>query len=448
MAAIPELVGVGGPTLDSVKLLSRQPSFRVLRRWVLGILVLVLGALLLPWQQNVQAGGEVTALLPTDRPQEAYATVGGRIVEWYVQEGASVRAGDPIVALAEVKESYLDPRATERAGEQLRAKSAAVAGKRAKAAALAAQRVALDSAWVVARQKAENRVLQLTASLRAAQLEDSIARVQATRAEALFGEGLRSRAELETARQRAQRAAALALEVEAGLATARVERAGVEADYSEKAAKIDGDRSATLAEVSEGEAEVAKLATGAENLERRRDLLVVRAPRAGIVVRALRGGIGEIVKDGEPVASVQPAAPALAVALQVNARDVPLLRVGDQVRLEFAGWPALQFSGWPSVAVGTFGGRVAVVDQFASMDGTYRVLVEEDAADEPWPKELRLGSGARGWALLRNVTVGFELWRLMNGFPPAKSSPPMTEAGTAASSPSKGGASPAKGGKP
>jgi hypothetical protein len=30
-----------------------------------------------------------------------------------------------------------------------------------------------------------------------------------------------------------------------------------------------------------------------------------------------------------------------------------------------------------------------------------------------------MGSGARGWALLREVRVGFELWRLLNGFPPA-----------------------------
>lgn len=424
MAALPDLTGGNAPSLDSVKLLSRQPSFRTLRRWVGGIFALLVLILFLPWQQNVQAGGEVTALRPDERPQQAFATVGGRIVQWYVAEGEVVKAGDPIIALAEVKEAYLDPRAYDRAVTQVQQKRAAVVGKQAKADALARQRVALDSAWIFARQKAENRIAQLTASLRAAQLEDSIASVQATRAAALFAEGLRSRAELETARQRAQRAEALALEVAATLATARADRAGVEADYAEKIAKVDGDRSSTLAEVAEGEADVAKLSTGRDNLEERRGLLVVRAPRDGIVVRAIRAGIGEIVKDGEPVVSVQPAAPALAVALNVNARDVPLLQTGDKVRLEFAGWPAVQFSGWPSVAVGTFGGKVAVVDQFAQPDGMYRVLVEADPEDEAWPRELRLGSGARGWALLRNVTVGFELWRLMNGFPPAQSAPP------------------------
>jgi len=435
MAALPQLTGDRAPGLDSVKLLSRQPSFRMLGRWMFGILLVLVAILFLPWQQNVQAAGEVTALRPDERPQQAFATVGGRIVEWYVAEGTMVQAGDPILALAEVKESYLDPRAFERMTTQVEAKRSAVAGKRAKADALARQRVALDSAWVFARQRADNRIAQLTASLQAAQLEDSIATIQATRAAALFDEGLRSRAELETARQRAQRATALALEVRAGLATARADRAGVDADYAEKIAKVDGDRSATLAEVSEGEADLAKLATGRDNLEERQGLLVVRAPREGIVVRALRAGIGEIVKDGEAVASVQPREPALAVALQVSARDVPLLQPGDKVRIEFAGWPAVQFSGWPSVAVGTFGGQVVVVDQFAQPDGSYRVLVEADSTDEAWPRELRLGSGARGWALLRNVSVGFELWRLMNGFPPAQAAAPPAGGGGAKDTP-------------
>ena len=421
MATQPDLQFEADPSLDSVRLLGSQPSFRTLGRWLLTILSLLIVILVLPWQQSVQGMGEVTALRPDERPQQAVAAVGGRIVTWHVAEGDTVRVGDPIVALAEVNEAYLDPRSLERAGAQVESKRAAVVGKRAKADALGRQRDALDSAWRFAREKGDNRVTQLVASLTAARLEDSLATVQAARAASLFADGLRSRVELEQARQRAQRASALAQEVEAGLGTARAERAGVDADYAERIAKVDGDRASTLAEVAEGEADVAKLSNGRDNLEQRRDLLVVRAPRDGILVRALRAGTGEIVKDGEAIATVQPASPALAVAVHVRARDVPLMAPGDLVRLEFAGWPAVQFSGWPSVAVGTFGGRVVVIDQFAATDGTYRVLVEADPRDDPWPRALRLGSGARGWALLRRVSVGFEIWRLVNGFPPTAS---------------------------
>lgn len=419
MADVINLLDHDDSTLESVKLLSRQPSFTTLRRWVLGVALTMVAIAFLPWRQNIQGAGEVTALAPADRPQDAVATVGGRIAEWFVQEGATVRRGDPILALNEVKETLLDPQALERLDEQVTAKRTALREKRGKAAALAAQAEALDSAWRYARIRADNRIEQLTAGFAAAQLEDSIATVQAERVAALFGDGLRSRTELETARQRAQRASAAAVEARAALATARADRAGVDANYTEQIAKVTGDRRATLAEVANGEAEVAKLETERANLSERRELLVVRAPRDGVVVRALRAGIGEIVNDGEPVATVQPALPTLAVALEVPARDIPLLDVGDPVRLEFAGWPAMQFSGWPSVAVGTFGGRVAVIDQVAGRTGNYRVLVQPDPQDEAWPRELLMGSGARGWALLERVPVWFEVWRLLNGFPPS-----------------------------
>lgn len=435
MADSTDLLDRGDSSLQSVKLLARQPSFRVLGSWMLGVLVVVFVVAFLPWQQNVAGAGEVTALAPEDRPQEAVAAVGGRISEWYVQEGDSVKVGDPIMALAEVKEAYLDPLTLDRLGEQVQAKRQSVVEKRAKAAALADQGIALDSLRTLMRIRADNRIQQITATLAAARLEDSIATVQAERLQALERDGLRSRADLELARQRQQRASALAIEQGAALLTARAERSAVEADYAEKIAKVESERRATLAEVADGMAEIAKMATGEANISERQGLLVVRAPRDGIVVRALRAGIGEVVKDGEAVATVQAAAPMMAVALQVNARDVPLIRIGDEVRLEFAGWPALQFSGWPNASMGTFGGRVAVVDQVALPNGYYRVLVEPDTAQVAWPPELLMGSGARGWAMLREVRVWFEVWRTINGFPPAVTTSSTSGTGGGATSP-------------
>lgn len=391
MPATTDLLERRDQSLESVRLLARQPSLRTLLLWIGGVACVMLVVAFLPWQQNVAGAGEVTALKPEDRPQEAVAAIGGRISEWYVQEGDSVRVGDPIVALAEVRQEYLDPLTLDRLGEQVQAKRRSVEEKRQKAAALADQAIALDSLRTIARIRADNRIQQVVASLTAAQLEDSIATVQAERVQQLFADGLRSRAE----------------------------RAAVDADYAEKIAKVESERRATLAEVADGIAEIAKLSSGEANIAERQELLMVRAPRDGIVVRALRAGIGEIVRDGEAVATVQAAAPELAVAMQVNARDVPLIRVGDEVRLEFAGWPALQFSGWPNASLGTFGGRVAVVDQVALPNGFYRVLVAPDPSQPAWPRELLMGSGARGWAMLREVRVWFEVWRTVNGFPPA-----------------------------
>jgi hypothetical protein len=45
-------------------------------------------------------------------------------------------------------------------------------------------------------------------------------------------------------------------------------------------------------------------------------------------------------------------------------------------------------------------------------------LVVEDKNDKPWPRQLRLGTGASGIALLKDVPIWYELWRNINGFPP------------------------------
>jgi hypothetical protein len=67
---------------------------------------------------------------------------------------------------------------------------------------------------------------------------------------------------------------------------------------------------------------------------------------------------------------------------------------------------------------------VEVIDRVPSKDGKFRVLVVEDTThDDPWPRQLRLGSGVKGWALLDNVSVGFEIWRQINGFPPSLRNP-------------------------
>jgi hypothetical protein len=60
---------------------------------------------------------------------------------------------------------------------------------------------------------------------------------------------------------------------------------------------------------------------------------------------------------------------------------------------------------------------VQAIDYNISKNGKYRILVEE-SQDKPWPKEVRIGSGARGVALLNRVPIWYELWRQLNGFPP------------------------------
>jgi hypothetical protein len=128
-----------------------------------------------------------------------------------------------------------------------------------------------------------------------------------------------------------------------------------------------------------------------------------------------------MLKPGDPVAVFVPDLTASAVELWVDGKDGPLVTRGRHVRLQFQGWPAVQFVGWPSAAVGTFPGVVEFVDATADEYGRFRVVVSPAGSDEPWPDThwLRQGVRANGWILLDRVSLGFELWRQFNGFPPA-----------------------------
>ena len=405
--------------LESARLLVTPSSRRVFSRIVIGTLVAAALAMLLPWQQFVEGKGEVTALAPRDRPQVIPSTIGGRIVEWYVQEGDVVKAGQPILRITEVKDEYLDPRTIDRYQEQLSGKSAAVDSKRDKVRQLATQIAMLQQNLTLSEQKARTKVAQYDAEVRAALLDSATSLTQLQRQQSLYEQELTRLTDLENARVRYQNAIAKLQEKRQTMQAAQIELNAVALEYGEKIAKARSDQAATQAEVGEGSADVAKLRQNVQNLQIRNGFYIIRAPQEGTIVRAARAGIGEQIKEGETVVTIMPAAAAQAVALMVKPMDVPLLSKGRRVRLQFDGWPALQFAGWPSVSVGTFGGTVAVIDRVPGDNGDFRVLVVPDSAADAWPRQLRLGSGVLGWAMLDQVRVGFEIWRRINGFPPS-----------------------------
>ncbi|MEL6538373.1 MAG: HlyD family efflux transporter periplasmic adaptor subunit, partial [Bacteroidota bacterium] len=192
----------------------------------------------------------------------------------------------------------------------------------------------------------------------------------------------------------------------------------LQAEFADKLSKAQSDLAATRADAFESEGQVAKLRNEVANLTVRQGNYYLLAPQAGRIVKALKAGIGETVKEGEALVTIMPETPDVAVELYVQAMDLPLLRAGRPVRLEFDGWPGFQFSGWPNASVGTFGGLITVIDYVAQADGSYRVLVTPNPDDEEWPEQLRLGSGVFGWAMLDRVPLWYEVWRQFNGFPP------------------------------
>jgi biotin carboxyl carrier protein len=397
--------------------------------------------LLVPWQQSVTGRGRVIAYDPTERPQTVTARVGGQIVKWHVKEGDRVEEGADLVDIEDN-----DPELSFRLSEQRKilqeryreSKEELTQQKRVvdrQKAALDASLKAADFGVNAQEQTVKSREQALTAGqtllVREEKEYDIIAEV--------VRKG--NRPEIDLIRQRAARDRALAdverLKAEldngkAGTSERQSQRIQAEATGQRLIAEAERDFNRIQQSMYNIERELHEIDNRIERFEARH----LKAPCAGTVLRieanAAQGG--SYVKEGDPLAIIVPEVKGrMVVELWVDGVDIPLIQRDPDgryphVRLQFEGWPAVQFVGWPSVARGTFGGRIILVDSTDNGRGQFRVLVGPDklfADDEDWPDQLHLrqGNQAIGWVFLNQVTIGWEVWRRLNGFPPTVAPP-------------------------
>ncbi|MFM7857580.1 MAG: HlyD family secretion protein [Flammeovirgaceae bacterium] len=399
--------------LYALRSLDTPLAGKILARWLMAISVLFLVTLFLPWQQNIRGAGKVTALSPSNRPQTIETVIAGRIQTWKFKEGQFVEKGDTIAIISEVKEKYFDPKFLVRLQQVITAKEKGLESKSEKAKALQRQIRALEDGL-------RTKVNQSKAKLEAETVKFNNFKNQYDRNKKLFEAGNIPLTKFQDIEYKYQGA-------EADYVNAQIEIERVQAEYLDKINKAESEWNNTLAEMSDTQADLAKLRNELSNMEIRSQQYHILAPQAGFVVKATQAGIGETIKEGDPVCTIMPQSTDVAVEMHVKAMDVPLISKGRKVRIEFDGFPALQFSGWPSISVGTFGGTVEVIDYVNTKPGEFRILVVPDQTDTPWPKQLRMGSGIKGWVMLDDVKVWYELWRQLNGFPPSLYQEPETE---------------------
>ena len=415
---------------------------RLLGRVMLLMLLILIIVLFLPWRQTIPGRGRVTALRPEDRPQTVQNQIGGRIEHWAVREGQKVQKGDTILIISETSQSYFDPELPTRLKEQLAAKEGSEDAASQRMRATADQIRAMTRGLQIQLNAAQNKVRQAennvdidSADLVAVQKFYEISKSRLARYEAGYQSGLFSLTDIESRRLKLQEDNAKVISQQnkvnnalQSLLNARIELENIEAQYQQSLAKAQSDMSSAFSSKVGAQGEISKLRNEISNTDIRRGLYVVRAPQTGFVVKTLKAGIGENIKEGESIATLQPETPLVAAEIYVDAMDVPLILDNSEVRIQFEGWPSVQFSGWPSVAVGTFSGRVSVIDLVSSEGGKYRLLVRPTspvpANDEPWPVQLRQGSGVYGRVILRSVPLWYEIWRMLNGFPPSLEAEP------------------------
>jgi multidrug efflux pump subunit AcrA (membrane-fusion protein) len=435
---------------------------------VILLLVLVPVLLLAPWTQTVHGTGRAIAFDPVQRPQAVVSPIQGRVMKWHVKEGDRVKAGDRLVDLVDN-----DPRRLEMLKEQrlladqrqtLARSMVDEQDSRLKfVEAEAPLRVAQAKARMEAAEAAVPRAKQALLRARADELREGLAyrrqlEIYKTPVAGLKEGGALSKDQLEQAERVWTNAKEMIPLVQAEVTVAEKQSAAAAEEHK---AVVEQTRAMVQAEKLALAARRSDLAAANQAYEtinsdvQRQENQYVAAPTAGTVFRILANAEagGQLVNPGQQLAVLVPdvkaparagggGRPALAAVtgvaaavpaltpddtpgivaeLLIDGNDLPLVRKGDRAIVQFEGWAAVQFAAYPEAATGTFDGRVYLVDPTSDGQGRFRILVEPAPGAE-WPDEafLRQGVRAQGWVVVQEVRLGYELWRLLNGFPPAR----------------------------
>ena len=406
---------------------SSQFAQRLARLLIVGLFLSILGMAFLPWQQSSRGSGQVVAYVPQERQQTIEAPVKGivaRIAQGLV-EGSEVKRGDFLVEIQPFAANMVEQLEGQRRDLNTQLDSAnfktEAYNQNVKGFTEAGEFAVKAAIELVESAKAKlDGKQRLVIGYQAKELQ---ARLNYERQKSLFDSGLKPEKEIEYLKKDwdvtvselesvRQEVASLENELSAKRNELEEKRriAQTKIDY---AVAMEQDAIGSAAKIRK---EIREIDVKLDELNR----LVITAPRDGTIFRMPIYERGQAVKEGEPIVTIVPEISQTAAELWVSGNDMPLIQVGQEVRLQFEGWPAVQFPGWPSVAVGTFSGTVINVDATDNDLGQFRILVIPNKADsQEWPSDRYLRQGVRvnGWVMLRQVTLGYEIWRQLNGFP-------------------------------
>lgn len=399
---------------------------RFARLLLLGMVVSICGMAFLPWQQTSRGSGEVIAYAPQERQQAIQAPVKGiveRIGKGLV-EGSVVKKDDFIL---EIQPFAADQKM--RLESQLNELDIKEQSANVKAEAYGQNVAGFTEALEFTVNAAEEMVESAEAKLESKQnlvaaytAKELQARLNLERQKSLYEGGVRSEKEIEKLQKEWDVTKSELESVKQDVMAMENELQAKRAELKEK--RIVAQTKIDYARAMQQDA-IGSAATIRKDIEDVRiklgelDRTTIRAPRDGTIFRMPIYEQGQTIKEGDSILTLIPEASQSAVELFVNGNDMPLVEPGQEVRLQFEGWPAVQFAGWPSVAVGTFSGVISSVDATDNGKGQFRVLVTPNESGQKWPTDryLRQGVRANGWVMLRRVSLGYEIWRQLNGFP-------------------------------
>ncbi len=431
------------PAMDLVRSSSLARSIARILFWM--ILVFAVACVFVPWQQTSRCDGEVMARDPQQRPQRMLSPAKGVIQ--YVRpgliEGTLVEKGELIMALSAFsKDQLILTRSQEIAlsskleslrnvRENLSSQVALTEEQGTQLIETARQELrAATAKWKQAEHEVESQTANYDQAVRERKSAEQIKGdgISLLKYNDILNTEKSEYAKLEKSRDAEDEAFAEKESKESYMESVRKSVGTRNLQAHEKVSKADSEINTVEKELTDIHVKLGEL-----------DRLNVHSPSRGRI-HSIAGQVGNTtVKEGDTLFTIVPETDDLAAELTIQGNDIRLIHVGDHVRLQFEGWPAIQFVGWPNAAVGTFGGTVIAINPTDDSKGNFKILVgpsrnsshsgleshEGKVSDNPdkesWPdsRYLRQGVRANGWVILKTVPLGFEVWRQINGFPPS-----------------------------
>ena len=407
-------------SLDKTEL---SPFIKKAKSISLGIISAMIALLFLPWEQTTKGSGELIAYDPTERDFTIGAPISGFIKNYYIEENKFVKKGELLFEMQDLDAQYLPK--LEDISNDIKIEHANTNNS---LVILEQQEANLQNNFTTGLEIYDRKIAQIVDSLDSlqtklieAQNNYNITKSNYERIKLLFNEGIESKRSYEVAHNEFVK---LSMQLESARISIQREQKALEIEKKEKERfsktqenSIKSMQERIISSQNRLKSLDKELTNASINISRNANAKVY-ATRDGYPLRILKNDKDRYVKVGEPLVHFAPKVSKRVLLVKVRSIDMPLIKEGLKVRIQFNGWPALQVAGWPTITFGTFGGIVDKIDSISHQEGSFYAYIVEDPK-EPWPHDevLKVGTNASAWIRLSTVSIGYEIWRLHNAMP-------------------------------
>jgi len=397
------------------------------RRYIfitLAIIMVTIAMLWLPWQQTIKGVGTLTALNPNERNYKIVSTIDGFMEALYVKENQFVKKGDKLFTLRDLDENYqykllnIEQEYTNRLANEKDRHTNLNDNLNQEKKNIKIKKEVYDTKIT----QFKNRLNALKQQKKALSNQFKIEKIQLSRVERLFDDGIESKRTLELKKFNT-------LQIKAKVEKIIVDIQNIYNDLIITKKEKEHFINKSELTVNNLHNKILTTKNSINKLKQDNDKNSIKISRYqsrdivaksdGYVMRIYQSDSNRLIKKGNEILYFAPKVSERTILLKVPIFNMPLMKEGLRVRIMFYGWPTFHISGWPEISHGTYEGIVKSIEHTSHIKGFYYALVVEDPT-QPWPdkKFLRIGTESTLWVRLEKVTIGYELWRLFAAQPP------------------------------